>query len=124
MLTVSESESELHFLLATSSLRPKTINFIYQLNTCVYSPYVTSSLTRGWVCRLQLLLTLASAVILGSESRGTHDHIYYLRFETPPTLRKRSPYLCPPGIGWPGYTPRSCNMMVGHIYVAYIRKIN
>jgi hypothetical protein len=30
---------------------------------------------RGWVCRLQLLLDLASAVILGSESRGTHDHI-------------------------------------------------
>jgi hypothetical protein len=33
------------------------------------------SLTRGWVSRLQLLLTLASAVILGSESRGTRDHI-------------------------------------------------
>jgi hypothetical protein len=33
------------------------------------------SLTRGWVCSLQLLLALASAVILRSESRGTHDHI-------------------------------------------------
>jgi hypothetical protein len=30
---------------------------------------------RGWVCRLQLLLVLASTVILRSESRGTHDHI-------------------------------------------------
>jgi hypothetical protein len=30
---------------------------------------------RGWVCRLQLLLVLASAVILKSESRGTHNHI-------------------------------------------------
>jgi hypothetical protein len=29
----------------------------------------------GRVCRLQLLLVLASAVILGSESRGTRDHI-------------------------------------------------
>jgi DNA polymerase III psi subunit len=29
----------------------------------------------GWVCRLQLLLALASPVILMSESRGTHDHI-------------------------------------------------
>jgi hypothetical protein len=37
--------------------------------------YITSSLTRGWVCRLQLLLVFASAVILRSESRGTHDHI-------------------------------------------------
>jgi hypothetical protein len=33
------------------------------------------SLTRGRVCRLQLLLGLASAVILGSESLGTRDHI-------------------------------------------------
>jgi hypothetical protein len=32
-------------------------------------------LTRGRVCCLQLLLVLASTVILGSESRGTHDHI-------------------------------------------------
>jgi hypothetical protein len=31
--------------------------------------------TRGWVCRLQLLLTLTSAVILRSESHGTCDHI-------------------------------------------------
>jgi hypothetical protein len=33
------------------------------------------SLTRGRVCRLHLLLALASEVILGSESRGTRDHI-------------------------------------------------
>jgi hypothetical protein len=33
------------------------------------------SLMRGRVCRLQLLLALASAVILESESCGTHDHI-------------------------------------------------
>jgi hypothetical protein len=33
------------------------------------------SLTRKWVCRLQLQLVLASAVILGSESSGTHDHV-------------------------------------------------
>jgi hypothetical protein len=32
-------------------------------------------LTRGRVCRLQLLLALASAFILGSESLGTRDHI-------------------------------------------------
>jgi hypothetical protein len=33
------------------------------------------SLTRGRVCRLQLLLALASVVIFGSESCGTCDHI-------------------------------------------------
>jgi hypothetical protein len=30
---------------------------------------------RGQVCRLQLLLALASVVILGPKFRGTHDHI-------------------------------------------------
>jgi hypothetical protein len=77
------SESELlydwqftasQFVLVTSPLRLTTSNFIFQPSTCGYSPYVTSSLTRGWVSRLQLLLVLASVVILRSESRGTHDH--------------------------------------------------
>jgi hypothetical protein len=40
---------------ATRPLRLTTSNFIFQLNTCGCSLYVTSSLTRGWVCRLQLL---------------------------------------------------------------------
>jgi hypothetical protein len=48
---------------------------IFRLNICVHSPYVTSFLTRGRVCRLQLLLILASAAILRSESHGIHDHI-------------------------------------------------
>jgi hypothetical protein len=61
------------FVLATNPLRLTTNNFILRLNTWGYSPYVTSSLTIGWVCRLQLLLVLASAVILRSESRETHD---------------------------------------------------
>jgi hypothetical protein len=33
------------------------------------------SLTAEQVCHLQLLLVLASTVILGSETRGTRDHI-------------------------------------------------
>jgi hypothetical protein len=33
------------------------------------------SLTRGRLCRLQFLLAHANAVILGSQSRGTRDHI-------------------------------------------------
>jgi hypothetical protein len=79
---ISESESRYDWrftpkqiVLATTPLRLTTSKFIFQLNTCGYSPYVSSSLTRGWVCRLQLLLGLASALIFRSESRGTHDHI-------------------------------------------------
>jgi hypothetical protein len=80
----SASESELlyywrytanEYVLATSPLRLKTSNFIFQVNTCNYSPYVTSPLTRDWVCRLQTLLVLASAVILRSESGGTQVNI-------------------------------------------------
>jgi hypothetical protein len=76
-----ESEPELlydrrftanQFFLATSPLRLTSSNFICQLHTCGYSLYVTCYLTIGWICRLQLLLIFASAVILRSESRGTH----------------------------------------------------
>jgi hypothetical protein len=74
------------FTLATSPLRLTTSNF-FRLNTCGHSPYVTSSLTRGWVCSLQLLLAVGGAVILRSESRRTRDHILLSRYETPPNLK-------------------------------------
>jgi hypothetical protein len=61
---------------------------------------------REWVCRLQLLLVLASAVILRSESRGTHDHILLSQIRDSPNLEGRSQYLYPPGTGWPSYTHR------------------
>jgi hypothetical protein len=49
---------------------------VRQLRVCRYGAL---SLTRGRVCRLQLLLALASAVILGSESRGTHILLSQIR---------------------------------------------
>jgi hypothetical protein len=45
---------------------------VWQLRVCWFG---APSLTRGLVCRLQLLLALASAVIFGSESRRTRGHI-------------------------------------------------
>jgi hypothetical protein len=77
--------------------------FIFQLNTCDYSPYITSSLMRGWSCHLQLLLSLVSTVILRFESCGTHD---CLRFETPPTWRATAPYLYSPGTVCSSHTSR------------------
>jgi hypothetical protein len=79
------------FVLATSPLRPTTRIFMFQLNTCGYSPYVTSSLTRWWVCHLQLLLGLASAVILRSESQGAHDHILLSQIRDSPNLEGQFP---------------------------------
>jgi hypothetical protein len=82
--TRNESESELlydwrftakQFVLAPSPLRLTARIIFSQMNTCGHSHYITSSLTRGWVCHLQLLLGLASAFSLGSESRGTRDNI-------------------------------------------------
>jgi hypothetical protein len=89
--------------LATRPLRLTTSNFIFQLNTCFHSPYVTSSLMKGWVCSLQILLALASAVILRSDSGGHVTTFYCLKFETPPTWRARSPYLYLLRTGWPSY---------------------
>jgi hypothetical protein len=54
---------------------------VRQLRVCRWG-WGAPSLARGWVCCLQLLLVLASEVVL--------------RFETPPTSRTRSPYLYPP----------------------------
>jgi hypothetical protein len=78
--------------------------FFFQLNTCGDSPYVTSSLTRGWVCRVQLLLVVASAVNSGPSPTGLMTTFYCLRFQTPPTWRARSPYLYSPGTGRPSYS--------------------
>jgi hypothetical protein len=75
---------------------------VWQLRVCCCGAF---SLTRGRVCRLQLLLVLASAVIIRSESLGTRDHILLsqnrdlpfrrllrlaglrLRYSTPPSTR-------------------------------------
>jgi hypothetical protein len=59
------------------------------------------SLTRGQVCRLQLLLALASAVILGSESRGARDQILLSQIRDFPFRR----LLRLAGIRWRYSTP-------------------
>jgi hypothetical protein len=54
---------------------------VWQLRVCWFG---VPSLMRGRVCRFQLLLVLASAVIFGSESRRTRGHILLsrLKFES------------------------------------------
>jgi hypothetical protein len=115
---VTQSDSELlydwrftanQFVLETSPLGLMTSNFIFLMNTCGYSPYVTSSLTRGWVCRIQLLLVVSRAFILRSDSRETHDHILLSQIRNSPNLegqvpvfispRNRIAQLYPPALG-------------------------
>jgi hypothetical protein len=54
---------------------------------------------RGQVCRLELLLAIASAVILGSEPRVTHDHILLSQIRDSLNLEGYVPYLYPLGTG-------------------------
>jgi hypothetical protein len=45
-------------------LSPTTRDFFPQLNPCSISPYVTSSLTRRWVCLLRICLAFSQVYIL------------------------------------------------------------
>jgi hypothetical protein len=77
-------------LVSSTHLGPKT-RFLLLSDICGFVD-VGSPLTRGRVCRLQLLLVLASAVILGSVSRrGTHDHILLSQIRDSPNLECRVP---------------------------------
>jgi hypothetical protein len=84
------------FVLAARPLKLTTSNFIFHLNTCGRSPYVTSPLTRGWVCRLQLLLALTSAFFLRSEFLGAHDHILLSQIGDSPNLEGQIPVFISP----------------------------
>jgi hypothetical protein len=79
-------------LVSCLYLEPK-IRFLLLSYICGYIDVKRPLWLGGQVCRLQLLLAFTSAVILGSESRGTCDRLLRLRFETPPTWGARSPYL-------------------------------
>jgi hypothetical protein len=54
------------------------------------------SLARGRICRLKLLLAFTSAVIPGSESRGTHDHILLSQIRDSPNLEGQVPIFISP----------------------------
>jgi hypothetical protein len=65
-----------------------------QLRVCYF---VAPSLTRERVCNLKLLLVLASAVPLGSESHGTEDRILLSKFlSLPPNLECQVPVFISP----------------------------
>jgi hypothetical protein len=50
----------------------------------------------------------------GPSPAGLMAIFYCLRFETPPRWRCTSPYLYPPGTGWPSYSPQG----LGSLFVA------
>jgi hypothetical protein len=83
-----------------------TTRFLVLSDSCGFADVGAFSLTRGRVCRLQLLLDLASAVILGLESRGTLDHILLSQIRDFPFRR----LLRLAELRWRYSTPRSHGM--------------
>jgi hypothetical protein len=81
---------------------------VRQLRVCWFG---APSLTRGRVCRLQLLLALASAVIFGFESPRTRGHILLSQIRDFPFRRllrlagSRWRYSTPPSHGSAWVTP-------------------
>jgi hypothetical protein len=115
----SESESELlydwrftasQFVLATSPLRPTTRIFIFQLNISGYRPYVTSFLTREWVCCYSCCWSSSAQSFSDPSPAGLMTTFYCLKLETPqpgePCSRIYIPQelrgpVTPPGTGFP-----------------------
>jgi hypothetical protein len=100
------------FVLEASPLRPMSRIFIFQTNTCSYSPYITSSLTGGLVCHLELLLRLASAVILMSQHHGTHDQILLSQIRDSFNLENQVPVRISPRQRVPFSLPRRATVEV------------
>jgi hypothetical protein len=71
-------------------------HFFFQRNTWCHSPYVTTSLARGWVYSLQLLLVLTSSVILRSYACRTCDHILLSQIRNSPNLECQVPVFIAP----------------------------
>jgi hypothetical protein len=74
-----------------------------ELRVCWYGGL---SLMREWVGRLQLLQLLVSAVIFGSESRGTRDHILLFQIRDSPNLEEEVAVFISPRNRVPSYTSR------------------
>jgi hypothetical protein len=82
------------------------------------------SLTRGRGCSLQLLVGLASAVFLGPESHGTHNHLFTASNLRSLTWKSISLYLFHPGTGLPSYTPQVLGCLTVSSFNLYIQKCN
>jgi hypothetical protein len=73
------------------------------------------SLTGGRVCRLQMLLAVASAVILESEFHGTHDNILRSQIRDSPNLEGQVPVFISPRDGVTQLHPQT----LGSLFVPY-----
>jgi hypothetical protein len=91
------------YVLVLSIQLWQIFNAVRQLPVCWCGE---PSLTRGRVCRLQLLLGVASAVTVGSESSRTHEHILLSQIPDSSNLESYVPvFISPHKQGGPVISP-------------------
>jgi hypothetical protein len=76
--------------------------------------FVAPSLMRGRVCNCTIAFRPCQSSHSWVEVPQNSRPYFTVSSETPSTWRARSPYLYPPGTGWPSYTPGA----VGSLFVA------
>jgi hypothetical protein len=97
-------------LMSGTHLGPTT-NFSFSLkfflDSCGVVIFLAPSLTRRRVCNLlyNSFWALPEQSLLGRSPQNSRPY-FTVSSETPSTWRARSPYLYPPGTGWPRY-PRA-----------------
>jgi hypothetical protein len=104
----------------------------YIIITLALNKYTNRYILEGQI--IEVAWTLAPAIVLlfiavtyciiaSGPCQSSHSWVevpknsrlyFTVSSETPPTWRARSPYLYPPGTGWPNYTPRE----LGSLFVA------
>jgi hypothetical protein len=97
MLFIVKS-SQVYFGTDDQPVRLGVGNLSFCQDNCFNPSNGTPTLTRRRVCNFQCILILVG-VTQNSWPQFT------VSFETFPTWRVSSPYLYPPGTGWPSYTP-------------------
>jgi hypothetical protein len=111
----TDSESVGQSVLVSGTHLGQATNFSFSLkfslDSCGFVIFVAPSLTRGRVCNLLWLLFLASAVLLGSESRGTQKPYFIVPILDSPQPEGPGPRIyipqeqagpdIPPGTGLP-----------------------
>jgi hypothetical protein len=91
--TTGSQLASLSWFQAPSGTQDQIFDALRRLRVCLYG---APSLMRGRICRLRLLLVLASTVILGSKSHWTHDHILLSQIRDSPNLDGQVPVYVSP----------------------------
>jgi hypothetical protein len=104
-IMINGQSASLSWFKASFGAQDQTFVTLRQLQVCWCR---APSLTKEQVCSLQLLLAITSAVILGSESHRTHDHMLLSQIRDSCNLEGQVPiFSYPPGTGCPNYTPNN-----------------